>query len=60
MHIVNLASSTEKAQITGFKGATIINGTIDNIPRDPMVYFTSRIAMSYTLVTVMAASRLLT
>lgn len=29
VHIVDLASSTETGQITGFKGATVVNGTVD-------------------------------
>ena len=35
VHIVDLASSTEKAQVTGFKGATIINGTVDKPTSGP-------------------------
>jgi WD40 repeat protein len=35
VHIVDLASSTETGQITGFKGATIINGTVNKPTSGP-------------------------
>jgi hypothetical protein len=35
VHIVDLASSTETGQITGFKGASIINGTVDKPTSGP-------------------------
>jgi hypothetical protein len=35
VHVVDLASSTETGQITGFKGATIINGTVNKPTSGP-------------------------
>jgi hypothetical protein len=35
VHIVDLASSTETGRITGFKGATIINGTVNKPTSGP-------------------------
>ncbi|CZR66879.1 uncharacterized protein PAC_16780 [Phialocephala subalpina] len=35
VHIVDLTSSTETGQISGFKGATIINGTVDKPTSGP-------------------------
>ncbi|KAF8852926.1 YVTN repeat-like/Quino protein amine dehydrogenase [Acephala macrosclerotiorum] len=35
VHIVDLASSTETGRITGFKGATVVNGTVDKPTSGP-------------------------